>query len=127
MSAFEDLADISPHALWKGVRARVAGGERVTFSVLELDPDTVVPEHAHHNEQIGVLAAGSLRFRIGDEEQELRPGATWCIPPNVPHAVQAGPEGASVVEVFAPARDDWEALERLEPSPPLWPVRPGRL
>jgi len=127
VSAFEDLADISPYAVWNGVRARVAGGERVTFSVLELDPDTAVPEHAHDNEQIGVLASGSLRFRIGDEEQELRPGATWCIPPNVPHAVQAGPEGASVVEVFAPARDDWQALERLEPSPPLWPVRPGRL
>jgi quercetin dioxygenase-like cupin family protein len=127
VSAFEDLADIAPHAIWPGLRARVAAGERVTFSVIELDPDIAVPRHAHDHEQIGVLVSGSVRFRIGDEEQELEEGRMWRIPPNVPHSVEVGSEGAIIVEVFAPARDDWEAVERLEPSPPLWPVRSGRL
>lgn len=122
MSAFDRLAEISPHLVWAGVRGRVVGAERVTFAVIELDPDVVVPEHAHENEQVGVLASGSLRFRIGDEERELESGATWRIPPNVPHEVLAGPEGAVVVEIFAPGRDDWHSLERLQPSPPLWPV-----
>ena len=127
MSAFEDLADIAPHAIWPGLRARVAAGERVTFSVIELDPDIAVPQHAHENEQIGVLVSGSVRFRIGDEEQELERGRMWRIPPNVPHEVWVGPDGAVVVEVFVPARDDWQGLERLEPSAPVWPVRSGRL
>jgi unsaturated pyranuronate lyase len=127
VSPFDDLAEISPHLVWTGVRGRVVGAERVTFAVVELDPDVVVPEHAHGNEQIGVLAAGSLRFRIGADERELETGATWSIPPNVPHEVLAGPEGAVVVEVFAPARDDWQGLERLEPSAPVWPGRSGQL
>jgi quercetin dioxygenase-like cupin family protein len=127
VSAFDDLAEIAPQLVWTGVRGRVVGAERVTFAVIELDPDVVVPEHTHENEQVGVLAAGSVRFRIGDDERDLESGATWRIPPNVPHEVQVGPEGAIVVEVFAPARDDWQALERLEPSAPVWPSRSGRL
>ena len=40
------------------------------------------------------------------------------IPANVPHDVAVGPEGAWLVELFAPRRDDWGGLERLEPSAP---------
>jgi unsaturated pyranuronate lyase len=121
MAGFDDLASISPHVVWDGVVARVVDGERTTLSVIELAPNTVVPEHVHDNEQAGVLVSGSLMFRIGDDERELEVGATWCVPPNVPHAVQTGPAGAVVVEVFVPGRADWGALERLQPSPPIWP------
>ena len=127
VSAFDELSAIAPHAIWPGVRARVVGSERTTFSVVELDPGTVVPEHSHENEQVGVLVSGSARFRVGDEVQDVSPGGTWSIPPNVPHEVEAGPEGAVVVEVFAPARADWGALERLDPSTPDWPAPSGRL
>jgi quercetin dioxygenase-like cupin family protein len=121
MPGFDDLASISPHVVWDGVIARAVEGERATFTVIELAPNTVVPEHAHDNEQVGVLVSGSVSFRIGDDERDLPVGATWSIPPNVPHAVSVGSEGAVVVEVFAPGRADWDALERLEPSPPAWP------
>jgi unsaturated pyranuronate lyase len=127
MTAFDELAEIAPHQIWAGVMARVVAGERATFAVIELDPNTVVPEHAHENEQLGVLAAGLLRFRIGGEEREVKVGGTWCIPAQVPHDVVAGPEGAVAIEVFAPARADWDALERGQPSAPSWPVRSGRL
>jgi quercetin dioxygenase-like cupin family protein len=127
VSGFASLEEIRPHRIWDGVVGRVVPGERVTFVVIELDPNTVVPEHAHENEQLGVLASGSMRFRIGDEERELEPGGTWSIPPHVPHEVVAGSDGAVVIEVFAPARGDWGALERHDPSASAWPVRSGRL
>ncbi|HKP18820.1 MAG TPA: cupin domain-containing protein [Gaiellaceae bacterium] len=127
MSAYSELAEIAPHQIWAGVVARLVPGERVSFAVVELEPDTVVPEHAHENEQLGVLASGQLRFRIGGEERTIGAGGTWSIPPNVPHDVVAGPEGAVAIEVFAPARADWSALERGAASPPSWPVPSGRL
>jgi quercetin dioxygenase-like cupin family protein len=119
--AFGELESISPHAVWDGVVARAVEGERSTLTVIELAANTAVPEHAHENEQSGVLVSGSLSFRIGDEERTLTPGGTWCVPPGVPHEVTAGPDGAVVVEVFVPGRADWVRLERLEPSPPVWP------
>ena len=58
---------------------------------------------------------------MGDETRELAAGGTWRIAPNVPHEVHAGPAGAVVIDVFAPTREDWRALERLEPTSPRWP------
>jgi quercetin dioxygenase-like cupin family protein len=118
---FADLHGLSAQRIWAGVTGRVVEGERVTLAVIELDPDSVVPEHSHDNEQVGVLVSGLLEFRIGDETRTVEPGGTWCIHAQVPHEVRTGPEGAVAVEVFAPARSDWAALERLESRPPRWP------
>ena len=96
-------------------------GERLTLGVVELDPDSVVPEHRHENEQLGMVLSGSVVFRVGDESRELSAGGTWRIPANVPHEVRVGPEGAVVIDVFAPGRDDWAAIEPGEPRQPRWP------
>jgi len=118
MTAFDHLNELEPLAIWPGVVARAVVSEQSTFTFIELDADTHVPEHQHVNEQVGILLTGSARFRIGGEERDLEPGATWCILAEVPHEVWAGPDGASLIEVFAPRRDDWADRERLEPSPP---------
>jgi len=118
MTAFTDLHDLAPQQVWPGLIARSLHGAEATLAQIELEPGTVVPEHAHVNEQIGILTSGSLRFRIGEEERELRPGEGWVIPAHVPHAVTAGPDGATLFELFAPPRHDWSTHERLEPRPP---------
>jgi quercetin dioxygenase-like cupin family protein len=121
-SPFADIAELSPHRIWDGVVGRVVESEGMSFSVIELEPDTLVPEHRHVNEQVGVLVQGAMEFRVGEETRSLGPGATWRIPANVPHEVRSGPDGAIAVEAFAPRRADWEALPREEPSAPRWPA-----
>ncbi|HEU4451101.1 MAG TPA: cupin domain-containing protein [Gaiellaceae bacterium] len=121
MSAFDDLGGMEVLRVWDGVAARAVHGERGTLAVVELEPGSVVPEHGHANEQLGLVLRGSLTFRVGEETRELGPGSTWCIPGDVPHEVQAGPEGAVVIDVFAPVRDDWGGLERDGPRAPRWP------
>jgi unsaturated pyranuronate lyase len=124
-SPFADLEGLDAQRIWDGVVVRIVEGERTTLAVIELDPDCLVPEHSHDNEQLGVLVAGLLEFRIGDETRRVEPGGTWSIPANVPHQVQAGPEGAVAVEAFVPPRSDWAALERLESRPLRWPPPVG--
>jgi quercetin dioxygenase-like cupin family protein len=126
VSAFGHLSSVAPHLIWDGVVGRTVEAERATLALVEVAPNSVVPEHAHENEQFGMLISGSLRFRIGDEESELEPGGTWVIPPNAPHRVETGPQGAVLVECFAPARADWAQLERLAASPPRWSVADER-
>jgi quercetin dioxygenase-like cupin family protein len=118
MSAFDELTDIAPLQIWPGLIARALDGVEATLAAIELEPDVEVPEHSHVNEQIGILTGGSMTFRIGGEERELRPGATWNIPAHVPHSVRSGPDGATLIEVFAPARADWADRERLDPRAP---------
>ncbi len=122
MSFFDDLEGVAPQQVWDGVAARVVDGERITMAVVELDPESVVPEHEHENEQLGVVLSGSLLFRIGDEARELRPGALYRIPANTPHGVETGPDGAVVVDIFSPVRDDWRTLARESARQPRWPA-----
>jgi hypothetical protein len=42
------------------------------LSVVELEPEILVPEHTHENEQVGVLLSGSLLFTI--DESDANPG-----------------------------------------------------
>jgi quercetin dioxygenase-like cupin family protein len=121
VSGFDDVARIEPQQIWDGILARSVHGERITMAVVELDPDSVVPEHSHENEQLGICLRGSLRFRIGDETRELGPGGTWRIPSNTPHEVVSGPEGAVVIDLFAPIRADWEQFEHQKPRQARWP------
>jgi quercetin dioxygenase-like cupin family protein len=123
VSAFDDLAGLRPLVIWNGILARAVHGERITLAVVELEPGSVVSDHAHENEQLGMVLSGSVRFRVGDEERELGPGETWRIPPSVPHEVHTGPDGAVVIDVFGPPRSDWAGLATLEPQLPLWPER----
>jgi quercetin dioxygenase-like cupin family protein len=121
VSAFADIGSLGPQRIWDGIVGRTVHGERVTLSLLELEPGAFVPEHAHGNEQVGLLLEGSVRFTIGNETRELAPGATWRILADVTHSVTVGPEGALIVEVFSPIRDDWHALAAEEPRPGRWP------
>jgi quercetin dioxygenase-like cupin family protein len=121
MGALDELAGIRPLQVWDGVIARAVEGDRVSLAVVELDPGCIVPEHKHQNEQLGIVLSGSVSFRVGDEVRELGPGGVWRIPSNTPHEVHTGPEGAVVIDVFAPVRSDWHELEVLDRQAPLWP------
>jgi quercetin dioxygenase-like cupin family protein len=121
MSAFHSVRDISPRELAPGVIARPVVGNRMTMAVVDLEPNAVSPEHHHENEQLGFVITGSMTFRIGDEEREIRAGDTYAIPSHVPHRAVAGPDGCTVADVFAPVRAEWEQLERKAPSKPNWP------
>jgi quercetin dioxygenase-like cupin family protein len=118
---FASIAELQPYLIRAGMKARLVNGERATLAVIDIVPNGVAEEHHHENEQLGLIVAGVLTLRIAGEARALRPGDTYAIPSNVPHDAKAGPEGATVVDVFIPVRSDWEKLPREEPSPPDWP------
>jgi quercetin dioxygenase-like cupin family protein len=120
VSPFEDTGRIPAQRIWEGVVGRSLHGERITLGVIELEPGSIVPEHSHENEQLGIVLEGSVSFRVGDETQELGPGQAWLIPSHTPHEVHTGPEGAVLIDVFAPIREDWKPLERVDRAP-RWP------
>jgi quercetin dioxygenase-like cupin family protein len=107
--------------LGEGIAARAINGERMTMAVVDLEPNAVLPEHRHENEQLGFIVRGSMTMRIGNEVLELHAGDTYSIPSGVEHGAAAGPEGCSAADVFAPVREDWDRLERAEPSAGDWP------
>jgi quercetin dioxygenase-like cupin family protein len=122
MSNLKDLADFPLLEIWgEAVRARRVQGDRITLAVVELAPNAVVPEHVHHNEQMGMCLRGSGTFTIDGETREIRPGTTWRILGNLPHDLVVGPEGAEVIDIFTPVREDWDDKRVLPQEQPRWP------
>ena len=121
MTIFKPLADIPPQLIWNGVVARAVEGEQMSFAIVELAPGSIVDEHEHPNEQIGIVLRGTLTFTVGGQTQVLREGDTYNIPGGVRHRVVTGADGAVVVDVFSPVRADWSRFEKGAPSRPIWP------
>jgi len=121
VSAFASISSLELQRVWDGVHGRLVHGDRTTLGVIELDPGSIVPEHFHEHEQLGVCLRGSLRFRIGEETRDLGPGDIWVIPSNVPHEVHVGPDGAVVLDVFAPTRDEWRDAPKAGHREARWP------
>ena len=58
-------------------------------------------------EQWGVMLEGSgVRTQDG-VEHDVRAGDFWQTPGNVSHGLRAGPEGALILDIFSPPRDEY--------------------
>jgi quercetin dioxygenase-like cupin family protein len=117
-----DIGEVDALDVWgETVQARAIVGANASLALVELGAGALVPGHQHVHEQIGMCVTGSITFTVGDETRELGPGGTWRIPSNLPHHAVAGPDGAVVVDIFAPARTDWSALPQSAPRDGRWP------
>jgi quercetin dioxygenase-like cupin family protein len=89
-------------------RRLVTGGDLMIAHVY-LKKGCVVPKHAHHNEQLTYVLEGALRFRLGDDGDEVvdvSAGEVLCIPRHLPHEALAL-EDTLDVDIFNPPRQDW--------------------
>jgi quercetin dioxygenase-like cupin family protein len=107
MTSFHQLGDLPVTQAFPGISFRHVHGEQLTFSVFELEPEAELPRHSHHNEQAGMITRGSITFITPDGETTVGEGGIWVIPAHEEHGGRSGPDGATVVEVFAPPRADW--------------------
>jgi quercetin dioxygenase-like cupin family protein len=99
--------ECSLHTIFPGVHIRTCAAERMMVSVVELEANSVVEEHAHPHEQVGMLLSGRVRFTVGGEERELGPGDVWCIPGGVRHRVVTLDGPARAIDIFTPVREDY--------------------
>ncbi len=96
---FRKLAD--------GLTTRIFPGEKAMLSVVTIEPDAMGKMHSHPEEQWGVVLEGSATRYQGDIEFEITEGDVYRTPPNVLHTMKAGPEGAVVLDIFAPVREEY--------------------
>jgi quercetin dioxygenase-like cupin family protein len=88
----------------KGVTAAMAHGARLSAALYRLDPGTVVPEHAHDNEEFGQVISGTLELRCPDSTIVLEAGDAFLLPGGVRHGARAGAKGCELLECYAPPR-----------------------
>jgi quercetin dioxygenase-like cupin family protein len=105
---FYTATDCPEHEIFPGVRIRTSWLERVMTSVVTFDPNSVVENHSHPHEQMGIILSGRVRFTIGGQTRELGAGEMYRIPSNIVHRVEAIGGPAVAFDVFSPVRDDYQ-------------------
>ena len=71
------------------------------------------PIHRHPHEQLGYVLSGEIDLWMeGQAPRRLGAGASYHVPPNVPHGVVIRAAPAVIVDAFAPMREDF--LDRAE-------------
>lgn len=108
-ATFHRWADIPREEVTSEIGRRLVTGEHLMLAQVYLAKGSVVPKHAHHNEQLTWILEGALEFRLGEAQDEVvvvRAGEVLRIPGNLPHSAVAL-EDTLDIDVFSPPREDW--------------------
>jgi quercetin dioxygenase-like cupin family protein len=115
-ATFLDVDEIRPSTPAERVLGRPIFGSGATVDIVELEANAAVPEHSHPHEQIGFVLRGIMEMTIDGETRQPAPMEGFVIPGGVAHAGRSGPDGATVVDVFHPAREDIRAQWSATPA-----------
>jgi len=97
----------SRHAIFPGVEIVTNATDRLMISVVNFEAGSIVPDHSHPHDQMGMLISGRLEFTIDGLTRILEPGDSWKIPGGIVHRVVALDEPAVALDVFHPVREDY--------------------
>lgn len=107
--------DLRPFSLADGVSGRPLFGEGAMLNLIEFEPGSTVPLHSHAHEQLGIVLRGMQALVVDGTAHELGELEGYVLPGGVEHSASCGPEGALVLDVFNPVREDyrerWEEAE----------------
>ena len=108
-----DVEDMAPqYGMGDGIEAHFArkplGLEKSGMSYYRLGPDYKLPfGHTHgEQEEIYLVVSGSAKFKLDDEEVDLKPLDAVRIPDSVTRGMAAGPDGAEIIAFGAPNNEN---------------------
>jgi len=104
---FIRFEDVRSFVLAEGVSGRPLFGERGMLNLIEFEAGAVVPLHSHPHEQLGIVLRGMQALVVGGVARELQPMEGYVLPGGVEHSAYCGPDGALVLDVFSPVREDY--------------------
>lgn len=105
---FFDVDKLKSKQIMEGTRIRVAYGEKVMMSYVNVEPNITIAEHSHPHEQMGMLLEGEAEFTIGDEKRMVKPGMAYLIPSNVKHKVITFDKPVLALDIFSPPREEYK-------------------
>ena len=104
---FPTLDECGRYTIFPGVTIQTCAAEKMMMSVVDLAPRSVVEEHAHPHEQVGMVLEGKAVFWIGGEEKTLQAGDLYRIPGNVWHRVVVLEQRCRAIDIFCPVREEY--------------------
>jgi quercetin dioxygenase-like cupin family protein len=105
--SLDDLSDGIFRQLTDDITAHVFPAEQSMASVVHIAPNAYGTVHQHPQEQWSILIEGSATRLQGGQEIPVKKGDFWVAPGGVEHGIIGGPDGAVIIDIFAPARPEY--------------------
>lgn len=106
---FVHFDDVASFELAAGVAGRPLFGASAMLNVIAFEPGATVPPHSHPHEQLGLVLQGMQALVVDGVAHELQPMQGYVLPGGIEHSAYCGPDGALVLDVFCPVREDYRA------------------
>ena len=104
---FVRLDVVRAFELAAGVSGQPLFGADAMLNLIRFEPGATVPLHSHPHEQLGIVLEGMQALVVDGVAHELGPFEAYVLPGGVEHSAYCGPEGALVLDVFTPVREDY--------------------
>ena len=103
--SFIALNSITDKEIFPGFTAKIidSPSQNLTLVYVRVQAGTLLPEHAHPQEQVTNMLSGQLEITVAGETQVLEPGMVGIIPPNALHRAKALTD-CYILDVFHPLR-----------------------
>lgn len=103
--SYISLDTIPDTEIFPGFIAKIihTSSQNLTLVYVRVQAGTLLPEHAHPQEQVTNVISGQLEITIAGETQILEPGKVATIAPHAVHSAQALTD-CYLLDVFHPMR-----------------------
>ena len=85
---------------------RVVATDHEVLCVVELQPGVIVESHKHDVDEVGTVVRGQLVMVVAGEQRVLTAGDCYRVPARTSHGARVLEEPTTVVDCFAPPRED---------------------
>ena len=121
------LGEVPEVDLMPGIKTRIIPARNMTLSFAHIAPNVMGKPHSHDYEQVIVGLSGKVDILVDGLLYAISAGEVIVVPGGVEHAGLTGDEDCRLVEIFSPARKDFEeklraALAGESPAVPAAPV-----
>jgi len=108
MPFYIDTSSRDPMELAPGVRTRTFWGEQMLLSLVEVEPNSLMPLHTHPEEQGGIIIEGEFEIGMGGEVKVLKPGDVYIIPGGVEHYAKTNAKKVKALGIYSPVREEFK-------------------
>jgi len=104
-----DIYDLQYAELVPGASSRIITGKNSQVSFIAMEPGSVFDRHIHPEDQLMLVLRGGCSEIILDGEQNMITDDILFLPADMVHGANIGPLGCDAIDIFWPARPDYDA------------------
>lgn len=108
----QDWTTIPSESIAEGITRQMMWGDRVMICRLTFAPGVVTAVHSHPHEQIVLVERGRVRFTVEGRDYIASPGDIIHFRSGCEHGAAILDEGAVLIDIFSPVRDDFLPASR---------------